>query len=375
MTVRLEHSDCLKRIPRLVADGVVVDSVVTDPPYHMLPTSKRFAPGQKQPGDVQDGRYNRLLGGFMGSTWDGGDLAFRPETWATVATILRRGGFLLAFGGTRTAHRMVCAIEDAGFIIQDTIAWLYGSGFPKARDMLKPAFEPIVVAYKPGGKRTLQVGECRVPAPDGVPKFTYRGGPATHCYGDGLKFGNRTGAIDTITGRWPANVCHSGDDEVMEAFAAFGERSSGVLPVGTRPGGKRNTFGNDRKSGYETTRDFGGDTGSVARFFYCAKADAQDRWGSKHPTVKPIELMKWLVPLVTPQDGWVLDPFAGSGTTGIAAMATGRNAILIEREDQYAADIRQRLAFYDGAGLHSLVSKNRNARELEALPLFAAPDA
>jgi site-specific DNA-methyltransferase (adenine-specific) len=108
----------------------------------------------------------RLSKGFMGKTWDGGDIAFRPETWVTVSSIMRPGAFLVVFGGTRTYHRMACAIEDAGFVIQDCIMWLYGSGFPKRRDMLKPAYEPIVLAYKPGGKRTMQVDECRIGTDD-----------------------------------------------------------------------------------------------------------------------------------------------------------------------------------------------------------------
>lgn len=121
----------------------------------------------------------------------------------------------------------------------------------------------------------------------------------------------------------------------------------------------------------------GPNAGSAARFFkecrfwYGGKADADDRFGSHHPTVKPVELLKWLVPLVTPKGGLVLDCFAGSGTTGIAALATGRNAILIEREDAYIADIRERLAHYEGEGRHSLAARNRNAKPQEALPLFA----
>jgi len=112
-----------------------------------------------------------------------------------------------------------------------------------------------------------------------------------------------------------------------------------------------------------------GDDGSTARFFFSAKAGAQDRWGSRHPTVKPVELMKWLVALVTPSGGTVLDPFAGSGTTAVAALAAGRNAILIEREAQYVADIRERLAFYEGGGAHSAQAKHRN-RKIDHGPLF-----
>jgi DNA modification methylase len=102
---------------------------------------------------------------------------------------------------------------------------------------------------------------------------------------------------------------------------------------------------------------------SAARFFYCAKAGPEDRWGSRHPTVKPVELMKWLVQLVTPSGGTLLDPFAGSGTTGVAALATGRTAILIEQDESYIADIRDRIAHSEGAGRHSLAAKARHVKE------------
>jgi site-specific DNA-methyltransferase (adenine-specific) len=156
-------SDALEAIPKLVEKGVLVDSVVTDPPYHLTATVKRFGNNESAPAQFgKDGAMKRLSKGFMGKTWDGGDIAFRPETWVTISSIMRPGAFLVVFGGTRTYHRMACAIEDAGFVIQDCIMWLYGSGFPKRRDMLKPAYEPIVLAYKPGGKRTMQVDECRI---------------------------------------------------------------------------------------------------------------------------------------------------------------------------------------------------------------------
>lgn len=113
------------------------------------------------------------------------------------------------------------------------------------------------------------------------------------------------------------------------------------------------------------------DSGTASRFFYTAKADAHDRWGSKHPTVKPIDLMRWLVRLVTPPGGTVLDPFAGSGTTGVACLAEGFDSILIEREAEYLDDIRERLAFYAGEGRHSLAAKGRKrVRSVEDLPLF-----
>jgi hypothetical protein len=115
-----------------------------------------------------------------------------------------------------------------------------------------------------------------------------------------------------------------------------------------------------------------GDTGSAARFFFSAKAGTQDRWGSRHPTVKPVDLIAWLVALVTPPGGTFLDPFAGSGTAAVAALKTGRNAILIERETAYVADIRERIAFYEGGGQHSTQAKNRN-RKIDHGPLFAEP--
>jgi site-specific DNA-methyltransferase (adenine-specific) len=141
----------------------------------------------------------------------------------------------------------------------------------------------------------------------------------------------------TDVGRWPANVCHDGSDEVVKAF-----------PDG---GGGFGVRGGDRQSEY----GFGaggvvgfGDSGSAARFFYSSKADADDRLGSKHPTVKPVDLMRWLVRLITPPGGTCLDPFAGSGTTGMACMAEGIDCILIEREAEYVADIKARIAHVRG---------------------------
>jgi site-specific DNA-methyltransferase (adenine-specific) len=344
----------LQAIPRLVAEGVVVDAIVTDPPYHLTAIAERSK-------YKIDGAMARLLGGFMGQTWDGGDIAFRPETWATVGTIMRPGAFLVAFGGTRTHHRVWCAIEDAGFVIQDTIMWLFGSGFPKRRDMLKPAFEPICLAYKPGGKRTMQVDECRIGTDAGWSYPNGRGGSGWH--GRESLGKNLHDPMKAEAGRWPANICHDGSDEVLAAFPC--ESGGGF---GKRGGKRVSDYG---FSG--TMQEVGfGDSGSAARFFWSPKAGAEDRWGSRHPTVKPVELMRWLVQLVTPSGGLVLDPFAGSGTTGAAALATGRNAILIEREEAYVADIRERLAFYEGNGLHSLAAKARRTPDKPLGGLFDA---
>jgi site-specific DNA-methyltransferase (adenine-specific) len=217
--VRVIQGNCLTEVPRLVAEGVVVDSIVCDPPYHLRATTVRYgAANAALCGAGKDGSHRRLSAGFMGKTWDGGDIAFRPETWATMATILRPGGFLLAFGGTRTWHRLVCAIEDAGFVIQDTLMWLYGSGFPKRRDMLKPAWEPIIVAYKSGGARTLQVDECRINPGEHIP-----GGGGLKGGADSRHEGWRRPAHLTNSptesherGRWPANVCLSVPEDEYE---------------------------------------------------------------------------------------------------------------------------------------------------------------
>jgi site-specific DNA-methyltransferase (adenine-specific) len=388
--IRIEHADMLEAIPRLVAEGVVCDACATDPPYHLTATQKRFGAANSAPAQHgRDGAMARLSGGFMGQQWDGGDIAFRPETWATVATILRPGAFLIAFGGTRTYHRLVCAIEDAGFVIQDQIAWMFGTGFPKRRDMLKPAFEPICLAYKPGGKRTMQIDECRIET-DGLSPSVQRRACAARSGNYGRIGDERNGDIGKFrangdraeglakylagkdgeaSGRWPANVCHDGSDEVLAGFPYTG------ISAGGRIGNKEGAYSNLGSTGWSGAHQKGdpgfGDSGSAARFFFSAKAGAEDRWGSRHPTVKPVELMKWLVALVTPLDGLVLDPFAGSGTTGAAALGTGRDAILIEREDNYIADIRERIAFHEGEGKHSLAAKARRVADKPLGGLFS----
>jgi site-specific DNA-methyltransferase (adenine-specific) len=160
--LRVIAGDCLAEMAALARAGSQVDSVVTDPPYHLTETPVRRDIPHGVLFPPRSAAHKATRAGFMGQAWDGGDIAFRPETWAAAASVLRPGGFVLAFGGTRRFHRLACAIEDAGLIIQDTIMWLYGTGFPKRRDMLKPAWEPIIMAYKPAGKRSMQVDECRV---------------------------------------------------------------------------------------------------------------------------------------------------------------------------------------------------------------------
>lgn len=315
--------DCRDVLPGLSG----VDAVVTDPPYELS---------------------------FMGRAWDSTGVAFQPETWAAVLRVLKPGGHLVAFGSTRTYHRMACAIEDAGFQIKDSLMWVFGSGFPKHRNALKPAFEPIILARKPldgtlagntlkHGVGGLNIDACRVETDESTrcnhtAKMGYHGGTLAAAYQTG-----------SDAGRWPANLLHDGSDEVLEAFAAFGERSSGkLLPTHNARESANGSMSGKNYAG-RIKQEFGGDTGTAARFFYCAKASKADRAGSAHPTVKPLALMRWLVRLITPAGGTVLDPFAGSGTTGEAAMLEGMKTILIEADPQHAADIRHRLTRWSGA--------------------------
>lgn len=352
MTVRIEHGDCREIAPTL---GVTVDAIVCDPPYDLVAMTKRFG-GTSTAAKSPD--HQRFAKGFMGQQWDGTGVAFNPETWRILGSVLRPGGFLLAFGGTRTYHRMATAIEDAGFVVQDCLMWLYGSGFPKRRDMLKPAYEPIVMAYKPGGARTLQVDECRIGTGEDKGEW-----PITERRHDDKTWTLLPTLTDKTLGRWPANVLHDGSDEVCDGFP---ESESGEPRE--RPESR------ERQSAFAMTAGSGGfgDSGSASRFFYCAKAGPEDRFGSRHPTVKPVELIRYLVKLICPPGGTFLDPFAGSGTAGVAALAEGRNAILIEREAGYIADIEERMAWYRGEGIGTLDQKLNRQREVKPLGgLFA----
>lgn len=338
----IHHGDCLEVMAGMESD--TFDAIVTDPPYHLTQASRGGSPRTNSP-DTPFGRHRLADKGFMGEVWDGGDIAMKPETWEAALRVTQPGGYLLAFGGARTHHRMACAIEDAGWEIRDCIMWLYGTGFPKGKAQLKPAHEPIVVARKPGKLRALGVDECRIGS------TTRLNSSAPRAPRNATAKGFVTGTETELRayGRWPANVAHDGSDEVMEAFAAFGSKA--------RPGtasfsGVRAPRSNPIYGSPNTTRhspDNYADTGSAARFFYTAKASPAERAGARHPTIKPLSLMEWLVKLVCPPGGLVLDPFAGSGTTGLAAERTGRRYVLIEREAEYVEMARQR--FQDEAPL------------------------
>ena len=307
----LVNGDCLEEVQKLVDKGVQVDSIVTDPPYHLTSIVDRF--GKASIDDdtltskkVRSGAdsYSRLIRtGFMGKEWDGGDIAFRKETWELFMKVLKPGGHLLAFSGSRTYHRMAVAIEDAGFDIRDQIMWLYGSGFPKSHNLgdgwgtaLKPAHEPIVLARKKiegtnkqnrekYGTAGLNIDACRIEGE----KQTRDSNPVMN----GGKYGqNQNADREEITpdtmGRFPANVMHNGLEE------------------------------------------------DWARYYYCPKTSKAEKGkDNSHPTVKPLKLMKYLCRLITPKGGTVLDPFMGSGSTGIAAKDEGFDFIGIEREKEY----------------------------------------
>jgi len=311
MQTQLVNSDCIKHLKTL--DDNIFDSCVTDPPYHLTSIAKRFTNGTEAK-HGKDGSFQRLSKGFMGQEWDGGDIAFTTELWKEVYRVLKPGAVLLAFSATRNYHRMAVAVEDSGFEIFDMINWIYGSGFPKRKNYLKPAHEPIVMARK-GVNPSLNIDDCR-----------------------------------TQSGRYPANIIHDGSEKVINEFKKFGEDKGAKAPVKIEQGDfrfydhKYNKRGDDGES-------FKGDTGTAARFFYCAKASKKEKGDTEHPTVKPLELMRYLVKLVTPKDGIVLDPFAGTGTTGEACILENKKYYLIERGETYFKDIETRLNRYGGLGI------------------------
>lgn len=395
--------------------GPLFDAVVTDPPYHLASIVKRF--GGKNAAMAKEGAtgaYARASRGFMGQTWDGGDIAFRHETWRAVYDQMKPGAHLVAFSGTRTYHRMAVAIEDAGFEIRDMLAWTYGSGFPKSHDVakgidkrnghwrgrrgqviiesqvakgteyertdkgdpitddaqkwtgwgsaLKPALEPICLARKPldgtiaenvlkWGTGGLNIDACRVGWPDdvapkiGTPEW---GGPAKKLTAmPGQDGENVERAAPSNLGRFPANLLHDGSVEVTATFPytksgeflphhqAKGKSQIGTFDIRDRTGEVHPTYG---------------DEGSAARFFFSAKAGPLDRLGSEHATVKPVDLMRWLCRLVTPKGGLILEPFGGSGTTAIAAMAEGFNCELIKLMPDHVTDIETKIAYLRGEG-------------------------
>ncbi len=360
MSIRILHGDC-REVLKTLADASV-DSIVTDPPYHL--TNNGGGPHNKTPNAYSRAQAGAGSGGFMGMAWDGGDIAQNPAVWAECLRALKPGGYLLAFSGTRTQHRMVCAIEDAGFEIRDQIGWAYGSGFPKSHNgewggtALKPAWEPICMARKPligtveanwreHGTGALNIDGCRIAVSDSAYTRNMsgdRGHDGTRSADDTGATNMRPGGGKAADGRWPANLIHDGSDEVVAAFPREAGAQTAVRGTENSPASVgRITGARGRVPG-----SFHADSGSAARFFYCAKADRADRnaghGNNTHPTVKPTDLMRYLCRLVTPKGGVVLDPFMGSGSTLKAAELEGFSAIGIELDAAYIEIARRRIA-------------------------------
>jgi DNA modification methylase len=482
--VALHVGDCRDVLARL--DENSIDACCCDPPYHLTSIVKRF--GNEEPkkweaiGNGHGGGvspYHRTSKGFMGKLWDGGDIAFDPETWRLIYRVLKPGAHLLAMGGTRTYHRLACAIEDAGFEIRDCIQWLYGSGFPKSHDVskgidkaageqrdrirgvrsgvvqsvyaqdawskefkdsvlssepitdaarqwegwgtaLKPAVEMIVLARKPlsegtvaanvlrWGTGAINVDRCRIGVDDGS-RIRPPSKPSAQTFAQDAwtqNPDNRKPFDPQGLGRWPANVIHDGSEEVVAAFPdtethaktqsgyehhgqIYSPRSDdgGAIYSGDSGSAARffYTARPDEPSANRRYTDEGAtnfaalpgarrDAVAPSRFFYTAKADSDDRLGSKHPTVKPLDLMQYLVRLITPPKGTCFDPFAGTGTTGEAAWREGMSAVLIEREEEYCADIRRRMALAlagPDERRFQAMKERLNGKPMDAGPLFS----
>ena len=432
------NADCIEAMKQMADNSV--DAIVTDPPYEL---------------------------GFMGKSWDASGIAFNVQVWEQALRVLKPGGHLIAFSGSRTYHRMAVAIEDAGFEIRDQIMWVYGSGFPKSLNIsksidkaagaerevigtkiaspkgikvaeqrtdigagsfggeakeiditapatddakqwdgwgtaLKPAHEPMVLARKPiegtvannvltYGTGGLNIDASRVASDDGFekawdkPVSTNISAPNGKFITEGSQHTVDLSGNRPVGGRFPANFIHDGSDEVV---ALFPDTKSGSI----KPYKHNNTstiYGGGKGLQLGTiTANFTGDSGSAARFFYCAKASKRDRnegldgfevkeirggggrvangydettkdlkeaarkYGAvksakanTHPTVKPTTLMQYLVRLVTPPKGVILDPFMGSGSTGKAAIKEGFEFIGIDQSLEYCDIARARIEY------------------------------
>ena len=384
------NGDCLEVMDTM--NKCSLDSIVTDPPYHLTSMTSRYGKADaKECGYGNDGSFRRLSKGFMGKEWDGGDIAFQSDTWRKCYELLKPGGHLIAFSGSRTYHRMAVAIEDAGFEIRDQCIWLYGSGFPKSHNIgdgwgtaLKPAHEPMVLARKPlseksvadnvmkHGTGAINIDGCRIEGevkhPETMPDFRDQGEQSKAAIGvDKLSFGQTSNAkrkqvvrkprsADGVwsddnsgmksegsefadadpRGRWPSNVMHDGSEQIQEIFPKT---------VSTEVSRQRTHKGiwSENKDDDGDYMPAYGDHGNASRYFYCAKTSKDERKSglggeikaNTHPTVKPVELMRYLVRLVTPKGGLVLDPFMGSGSTGMAAREEDFQFVGIERELEY----------------------------------------
>ena len=336
----LLRGDCLEKLKELESSSI--DSIVTDPPYGLS---------------------------FMGKKWDYDVPSI--EIWKEALRVLKPGGHLLAFGGTRTYHRLVVNIEDAGFEIRDQIQWLYGSGFPKSTNVaLRIDKESGAIKTRGGVKMKMGHGDSGITKPstgsEPFESYESKSVEAKQWQGWGtalkpanepicvarkplakgltlaqnvLKYGNGAINIDASRietsdqGRWSANII------LDESAAEMLDEQSGILKSGELKGYKSKESENIAMSGKNYAREFTKSTkseGGASRFFYVAKASKRERGdGNLHPTVKPIKLMEYLIKLVTPPNGTVLDPFMGSGSTGVACKKLGFEFVGIELSEEY----------------------------------------
>ncbi|EDV3611774.1 site-specific DNA-methyltransferase [Salmonella enterica subsp. enterica serovar 4,[5],12:i:-] len=386
------NMECLIGMRMMLADNSI-DAVVTDPPYGL---SKQPDMSEVLRHWLNGDDYIHTGGGFMGKTWD--SFVPGPSIWKEVFRVLKPGGHLLAFFGTRTYDLGTLAIRLAGFEIRDQIDWVYGSGFPKSLGVskatgdeqwegwgtaLKPAHEPICVARKPlagtvaenvmqFGTGGMNIDNCRIDS-DGSHKRKYQ--PTNN---ERKIFSKQKGFIPTnAEGRFPANFVHDGSDEVISLFPAKAGAAAPVKGIEQSQASTGNVTGQRER----IPGAFHADSGSAARFFYCAKASKSDRdegvllakrtaaemtdrepdtdglnspragagctsgARNNHPTVKPTALMQWLVRLVTPPSGKVLDPFTGSGSTGKACAIEGFDFIGFEMDPHYCEIAKQRINY------------------------------
>ena len=406
----IHNGDCIETMKAMPPESV--DAIVTDPPYGLSNTTPaqvadtitKWAGGDRD--HVPTGR------GFMGKSWD----AFvpPPAVWDECLRALKPGGHMLVFAGSRTQDLMGLSIRLAGFEMRDSLAWLYGSGFPKSHDVgkaidktagakrevigvrafadgttaratagsagipgsgasgqaqitapatpeaaqwdgwgtaLKPAFEPIVLARKPLAEKTvarnvlahgtgaINVDACRI-AGD-MSGGTWGAKQTTSIGFHGGTEGSGYRAQQNPSGRWPANVL------LDQHAAAWVDEQSGTSKSNVRVSEDKDEAGATFALGRSGVTPRGHtDSGGASRFFYTAKAPKRERPnvdGIQHPTVKPLAIMEWLISLVTPPGGVLLDPFAGSGTTLEAARKLGHKSIGIEAEETYLPLIDQRL--------------------------------
>ena len=314
-----------------------IDSIVCDPPYHLTSIQERF--GKENSAEAKygkDGSFQRLSKGFMGKTWDGGDTAFQPDTWKHCFRVLKEGGYLLAFGGTRTFHRIACAIEDAGFEIRDTIMWLYGSGFPKSMNIglaidkkngvdnrtgnvvkgqgkkdldnnvyklganekyeeriaqnewqgwgttLKPAYEPIIVARKPFKGSLVDnvikngVGGINIDeCRVGEEHFEQQ---QQHVQTKGI-YGDKVLLAKSYDGRFPANVILTYDENDFEEVCGGMPytKGNGSEPNYEKSNSENRVYVNGKNKTWHKSGIHFDDEGSASRYFYCAKATTKDR--------------------------------------------------------------------------------------------------